>query len=100
MFNASVTISPLKPSFFISKPSTISGERVAGMFGVLSTAGNEICATITDFTPFSIALLKGTSSTLSILFISLFITGKSLCVSISVSPCPGKCFAVAITPPS
>ena len=34
------------------------------------------------------------------LSISWLITGKSLCESTSVSPCPGKCLAHAIIPSS
>ena len=100
IFRASVTTSPLKPRFSISRPFTILDESEAGICSPDSSTGNERCAIITDITLLAMAFLKGTSSIELSLSISKFNTGKSLCESISVSPCPGKCLAVAITFPS
>ena len=49
-------------------------------------------------TPAEIAARKGTSSRCSKRSRFAGITGKSMCESAAVSPCPGKCFAVASMP--
>ena len=49
-------------------------------------------------TPTEMAARKGTSSKCSNLSRFAGITGKSICESAAVSPCPGKCLAVASAP--
>jgi len=62
--------------------------------------GRETCAVITASTPASIARRNGRSSTASSSLRLLSMTGRPRCESTSVSPCPGKCFAVVIPPAS
>ncbi len=46
-----------------------------------------------------IAFINGMSSFLNKAFFVLLIFGRSMCESISVFPCPGKCLTVDIIPP-
>ena len=78
----------------------ISGASVAGGVPSPRTPGRAMCAVITASTPSSTAARKGTSSTRSRRSRSARIAGSSRWESTSVSPWPGKCFAVVSTPPA
>ena len=66
--------------------------------GAGSSAGTPRCPTITEPTPASIAARNGTSSTASSRSRPASSRGSARCESTWVSPCPGKCFAVASSP--
>ena len=70
-----------------------------GLTSVASICGKPICATIIEPMPASTIERNGTSSTFSNRSREKFIIGKPRCESTAVSPCPGKCFAVAKTFP-
>ena len=74
----------------------MAGDSVAGRSGGAS-AGTATCAVMMESTPASIAARKGTSSTRSSLSRSAVITARLMCVSVDVSPWPGKCFAEVST---
>ena len=74
------------------------GATVPGRSWPGSIPGSAMWADITTFTPAAIALRKGTSSTESSRDQVEGITGSDRWESVPVSPCPGKCFAVASTP--
>ncbi len=95
---ASVITSPSNPNWSRRTPVKILCESVAGIFGSGSSAGTFKCPVITLPTPASIAARKGTNSNSSSRARSALITGRSMCESAAVSPCPGKCFAVASPP--
>lgn len=78
-------------------PVTIGRERVAGS-PEGSSAGKTMCAVITASTPASTTARNGGSSSSSHRARECRITGSPTWLSVSVSPCPGKCFAVAATP--
>lgn len=78
-------------------PVTIGRERVAGS-PEGSSAGKTMCAVITASTPASTTARNGGSSSSSHRARVCRITGSPTWLSVSVSPCPGKCFAVAATP--
>ena len=59
-----------------------------------------MCADITTSTPAAMAARKGTSSRVSSRPQSARMMGSEMCESVSVSPWPGKCFAVASMPAS
>ena len=69
-----------------------------GMIVVGSINGNPMCPSITAPTPAVTAARKGTSSTAFKRSRVTSISGRPRCESVAVSPWPGKCFAVAITP--
>ena len=94
---SSVIINPSKPSFPRSKSVRKYFERDAGaplesIFGKLKCP--DMIAGIFCLTRYS----NGTSSRCVKVFSSISISGSFTCESPSVSPCPGKCFAVGITP--
>ena len=60
--------------------------------------GSAMWADITASTPAAIAARNGTSSTESRRAQLAAITGSAMCESVPVSPCPGKCLAVASIP--
>ena len=59
-----------------------------------------MCATIIASTFASTIFLNGTNSVVHNLVESLGISAKDECESVLVSPCPGKCLAVASMPPA
>lgn len=97
MSRASVTTTPSKPRRSRSRPVTIGRERVAGSLEG-SSAGKTMCAVMMASTPASTAARKGGSSNSSQAARVCRITGSPTWLSVSVSPWPGKCLAVAATP--
>ncbi len=125
MLNASVTINP--GNFrSLRRMFPITGDIVAGIAAFSSmispsssvsvgfdftfcgkgrTAVGSICGkamwpTITAPTPAFTAARNGTNSTEFSRSRPTLISGSPRCESTAVSPCPGKCFAVAIAPAS
>ena len=77
----------------------ISGESVAGLGSSPgSKQGRAMCAVITLVTPASMAARNGTSSNVSSLSQQKSSIGNARWESVAVSPCPGKCLAVVISP--
>ncbi len=98
MSMASVKMSPLKP---ISPRSNVVRTFSLSVAGVpLSSVidGTAIWAVMMPPTPSSIARLNGTNSMESRRRRSTVMSGRSMWESTSVSPCPGKCFPVAMPP--
>lgn len=72
------------------------------MIGRLSVAGSRagssagtMCAVMIESTPASIAASNGGASSCSHCSRVCLISGMPVWLSVSVSPCPGKCFGVA-----
>ena len=97
MLMASVNTSPSNPISSRSKLSTMSGDRVEGCASVLSRLGMSRWATMTAPMPWSKACANGASSMESKRARGWLMVGSVLCESLSLSPCPGKCLAVART---
>ena len=100
MFSASVTTRPLKRSSSRNSPVVMRGESEAGTSVSGSSAGRARWPVITLITPLSMAARNGTSSSESSRARRWGRMGRAACESVAVSPWPGKCLAVAITPPS
>ena len=64
-----------------------------------SRAGAEMCPVITQSTPASTRLRKGSSSTAFKRSRAPSTVATSRWLSVAVSPCPGKCLAVVSRPP-
>ena len=94
--SASVTMIPLKPISSRRMPVRIFGESVAGRFGA-SSAGTAMWADMIESTPLAIAARKGAHSICSRRGLSPEMLARFMCVSVAVSPCPGKCLAVTRT---
>ena len=97
----SASVKRMPPNPISPRRSSVmnSGDMVAGRLSP-STPGTATCAVITASTPASTAMRKGRSSTRSRRSRSAAITGSSMCESVRVSPCPGKCLAVVRAPPA
>ncbi len=95
----SVKVRPEKPISSFNNCFPISGVRDEGNPFVLRL-GMLRCAIIIPDRPALIYDWKGKSSIESSRSLLCAIVGNVLCESSDVSPCPGKCFATAITPPS
>ncbi len=98
IFKASVKISPLNFRFRFKTCVTILGESEDGILAVESYTGTCKCALITPIKSSLISFLKGYSSIFLNRAFECLMTGKEKCESLSVSPCPGKCFPTAIIP--
>ena len=83
---ASVIVNPLNPSSLINKSLIAFGDNEVANFGVLSIAGTDKWATITEPMPAFISALKGANSIESRASLDLFITGISTCESTLTSP--------------
>jgi hypothetical protein len=96
--SASVITSPWKWSWSRSTPVSTRSESVAGMSGFGSSAGTARWPVMIASTPALMAALKGTNSTAFSRSSPAVTSGSCRCESTEVSPCPGKCFAVAMAP--
>ena len=96
MSRASVTMTPSNPSSPRSRPCTMRGERVAGCSA--SRRGRRMCEVMIVRVPAAMAARNGTSSRSRSVSSGRSTTGRARCESVAVSPCPGKCFALAATP--
>ena len=94
---ASEITSPLKCNSSRSNEVSTLCESVPGA-PLESSAGIEPWNVMIAPTPALTALLNGTSSTLSSRARDTRTTGSARCEFVPVSPCPGKCFPVAIIP--
>jgi len=81
-------------------PVRMLGATVPGLTMPESMPGSAMWADITTSTPARMAARNGTSSSESSRAQVDVITGSARCESVPVSPCPGKCFAVASMPKS
>ena len=94
---ASEMIIPLNPISPRSRPVRTFGESVPGTFEE-SSAGIAPWKDMIAPTPALTAARNGTSSTVSSRLLLTVTTGSARCELTPVSPCPGKCFPVAIMP--
>ena len=98
ILNESVRITPPNPIVPRSRSPRMTGDSVAGCSG--SRAGNMMCDVMTMSTPQSTAARKGTSSRRPSAWRSPSTRARPRCVSMLLSPCPGKCLAAAMIPAS
>ena len=98
MSSASVTNRPWKPSESRSTLCITFGSRVAGRLRSPLIAGIATCPDMMNAAPATTAARNGTSSRVSSRAQGVGMTGRARWLSVSVSPWPGKCLAVASIP--